>query len=135
MKKDDNLLSSSPPRERSLPADFAERVLAIAHKKLERRRRKRIVAVAALVSVMAAIPLLGLMRSRLEGLGTSDPPGLASERWPPSSDDALAYQVAQTVSPRSAGDYLLPNANALAEFSSTYSEASWQYDSQWTYSR
>jgi hypothetical protein len=45
----------------------------------------------------------------------------------------MAYKLAQQTTPRAIGDYLLPNAGALREFAFAYTDASWQYDPDWTY--
>jgi hypothetical protein len=129
--------NSSLTGEPRLPADFAQRVLMIARKKLGRRQlRNRIGATAAVLLLMTAVLLATLTRSRRASFASRDSTDLAKPAWQvQSSDDALAYQLVQTTTPRSAEDYLLPNAAALTGFTSAYSDESWQYDPRWTYYR
>jgi hypothetical protein len=119
-------------RELELPADFAQRVLLIARKKLDRRRRRnQIVATAALVILLAAIPLTTMLLSRVSGPLSREAAEVAKPgSYSASSDDVLAYQLAQATSVSSAEDYLLPNAATLDRFTASYSGASWQYDPQ-----
>jgi hypothetical protein len=130
--KGDNITgNNSLSGEPSLPADFAQRVLQIAHKKLRRRQlRNRVAAALAFVALIAALPLATFLRSGPDSLASLNSTAAATRALDQSSDEALAYQLAQTMSPRSAGDYLLPNAAALKGFDSAYSEASWEYDSR-----
>jgi hypothetical protein len=124
--------SGPPSGELTLPADFAQRVLLIAQKKLRRQRLSRIGASAALLLLMAAIPFATLMHSGPDRVASDDSIEVAQEGWHLQSNDALAYELAQTTSPRPPGDYLLPNVAGLTELTSVYSEAYWQYDPNWT---
>ncbi|MBV8053701.1 MAG: hypothetical protein JO071_00500 [Deltaproteobacteria bacterium] len=122
--------SNSMGGEPRLPADFAQRVLMVARKKLRRRHlRNRIATVAAALLLAAAIPLAALVHSQRNSLAIRGSFATAKLGWQEqSADDALAYQLALAATPRSAGDYLLPNVAALTGFASAYNEASWQYD-------
>jgi hypothetical protein len=133
--RNDNSSCTSPPGELSLPVDFAQRVLLLAHKKLERRRRRRRIAAAAvLLFPVAAVPLAKVTRSLRDHLSVRHPAIVANRGWQTlSNDNALAYELVQTANPPSPADYLLPNASALGEIYSPYSQASWEYDPRWTY--
>jgi hypothetical protein len=126
-------MSVSLTAEPSFPADFAQRVLLTARQKARRRRlRNRIAAAAAVLLIVSSILLAVLTRPR-ETLTFRDTGDVAKRGWQVRwNEDALAYQLAQGTDPRSAGDYLLPNAGALIGLSSGYSEASWQYDPPWS---
>jgi hypothetical protein len=105
-----------------------------ARKKLSRRQRRNRIAAAIVLLLVAAIPLASSVRSRRDHRMFRDFADVAKPGWQVQwSDDALAYQLVQTGTPRSAGDYLLPNAAALSGFTSSYGEVSWQYAPQWTY--
>jgi hypothetical protein len=108
-----------------LPADFAERVLLIARRKSQRRRMRNRIATNALILLVATIPLATLVRQRHSSLAVRDSAGFALAQ---SNQDALAYQLAQAMNPRSAGDCLLPDASALARFTFTYNDVVWQDD-------
>lgn len=128
-------MSSSLAGEPSLPADFAQRVLLIARRKLRRRRlRNRIAAITTVLLLIAAIPLATLTRSRHNNLSSRDSTDIAGGQvqW---SDEALAYQLEQNRAPRSAGDYLLPNAATLTEFTPADTDLSRQYETPRDYYR
>jgi len=139
MKKDNiaSATTSSLTGEPSFRADFARRVLLTARQKVRRRRlANHIAAAVAVLLVASAIPLAELMRGSRATLTSRDTANTAKREWQQGwNDEALAYQLAQSADPRSAGDYLLPNAAALIGFTFMYSEASRQYDLRWTYNR
>lgn len=128
-------MSVSLTAEPSFPADFAQRVLLTARQTARRRRLRNLIAAAAVLLIVSSIPFAVLTRPR-QTLTLRDTGDAAKQGWQLRwNDDALAYQLAQGTDPRSAGDYLLPNAGALIGLSSGYGEASWQYDPPWSYRR
>ena len=109
-----------------LPADFAQRVMGIARRKLDRRRiRNRIAGICAVALLIAAMPLVNIVRQRKANVAADGVADVAFGQW---RQDALAYQLAQVMSPRSAGDCLLPDASAVARFDSAYNNVVWQDD-------
>ncbi|MGO9268083.1 MAG: hypothetical protein ACLQBA_24860 [Candidatus Binataceae bacterium] len=48
------------------------------------------------------------------------------------NDETDAAGLAEAVNPDAVSDYLMPNTSALTQFAATYSDASWDYDSDWT---
>jgi hypothetical protein len=116
--------------------DFAQRVMLVARKQARRRRlRKRMVTIAGVLLLVSVIPFARLIgtrgasivdyATRPQSSAITSHPGWQVQ-W--NDDDLTAYELAKTTAPRSAGDYLLPNAAALAELTSAYSEASRQSD-------
>lgn len=109
--------------------DFAHRVVLIAQKKLRHRRSRNTIAITAAALLLASLPpvvsrmLAGHRSSVARDSAPAAQPGWQSQ-W---NEEALeAYRLAASSAPRSAGDYLLPNAAALTSVSSAYDQSSWQ---------
>ena len=114
-----------------LPDDFARGVIVKA-RAVERRRKigSRIAAVALLFA--AAIPLGSRFVSHPQDLAArqpSSPVGIATYQ---ESDQADALRLAEATNPDAVSDYLLPNTSTVTQFASSYSDASWDYDSDWS---
>ncbi|MFZ0889491.1 MAG: hypothetical protein WA005_13640 [Candidatus Binataceae bacterium] len=124
-------------REPNLPGDFARRVIAKARlEQRQRRIRRRVAAAVCAVLVTATISLAAFMHSGRNPLASHESRPMAQAGWQEQSlEEARAYQLAQETEPNQIGDYLLPGAGALTEFAYAYTDASWQYDPNWSYSR
>lgn len=117
-----------------LPDDFARCVIVKA-RAVQRHRQiaGRIVAGMTVMLLAFAIPLANRISSRDGNLSAHHSPAsdtLASYRQ--AGDEADALRLAEAVSPDAVGDYLMPDTSALTRFDATYSDASWDYDSDWT---
>lgn len=108
---------------------FAQRVVVIAQQKLRRRRlRNRIALTVGMLLLASAPPLVALMHAGHKILAVHDSVPAAQPGWQSewNEDDLDAYRLAASTAPRSAGDYLLPNAAALTRISSRNDETFWQ---------
>jgi hypothetical protein len=133
MKTEDFSSVTHPFQAPELPDDFARRVIAKA-RAVQRHRQiaGRIVAGMTVMLLTFAIPLANRISSRNGTLSVHHSPvsdTLASYRQDDDETDAL--RLAEAVSPDAVGDYLMPNTSALTQFDTTYSDASWDYDSDW----
>jgi hypothetical protein len=97
------------------------------HRRTMRRRGLSITSMALIAAV-----LIGL-RSYRESVSTmNSTPDALGERI---IDRALAYELARRSDASDVGDYLLPNAEGLANLSYNYSDFQWQYDPDWRWVR
>lgn len=111
-------------QEIDLPGDFAPRVIAIARREQHRRRvRFRLAAAAGATLLVALIPLSRLRNHR------TDLRDSATMTW--QEDAVEAAQLADATSPDEVTDYLVPNTTRVGEFAAAYTDAAWQYDSDW----
>ena len=124
-----------PAREPNLPDDFARRVIIKARAEQRKRQTRRHITAAGVCALLmaSAIPISSFMQSRRINLASREAPALVhSEQQELSMDEAGAYQIAQETEPEEIGDYLMPNAAALTDFVSAYTDASWHYDPGWS---
>ncbi len=154
MKIEDFSSITNPFQAPELPDDFARGVIVKA-RAVQRHRQiaGRIVAGITVMLLAFAIPLANRISSRNGNF--SYPTGvrdlvlwehplphvvahnsvardtLASYRQG-DGDETDAAGLADAVNPDAVGDYLMPNTSALTQFAATYSDASWDYDSDWT---
>ena len=134
MKTENFSSRTNPFQAPELPDDFARGVIAKARAVQRYRQiRGRIVASAAVMLLAFAIPLANRISSRN---GNFSPPhslannALVSYRQADDETDVLT--LAEAVNPDAVDDYLMPNASTLTQFAATYSDTSWDYDSDWT---
>jgi len=154
MKIEDFSSITNPFHAPELPDDFARCVIVKA-RAVQRHRQiaGRIVASMTVMLLAFAIPLANRISSRNGNF--SYPTGvrdlvlwehplphvvahnsvardtLASYRQG-DDDETDAAGLADAVNPDAVSDYLMPDTSALTQFAATYSDASWDYDSDWT---
>src|SRR5262245_14013266 len=120
-------------REPNLPADFAQRVIRQARLQQRRRVTRWRVAAACAAVALVAVPFFGAVLHGPESPIDRESKVLLPTGWPQESIEAAGeYQIAQGTPSREVGDYLMPDAAPLREFASSYTDASWQYDSSWS---
>ena len=102
------------------PDDFARRVIVKARDEQSQRRRRG-VAVASLILMMALLPLGHALRLTPEVAAQSE------VAWQDYSSKAT--ELAAATAPDELSDYLAPEAVRMNQWSGGYSDASWQYDS------
>ncbi len=116
-------------RSQRLADDFvASTMVAIRVARHRRTMRWRALSTAS-VALVLATALAGGLRSFRESLArkNSSPDALREQVL----DRAMAYELSRSAAAPAAGDYLLPNTASLVDFTSTYSDSSWQYDPDW----
>jgi hypothetical protein len=135
MKIEDFSSRTNPFLAPELPDDFARGVI-IKARAVQRHRQiaGRIVAGMTVMLLAFAIPLANRISSRNGNFFADHSRAsatLASYRQS-DDDETDALTLADAVSPDAVGDYLMPNTSALTQFTATYSDASWDYGSDWT---
>jgi len=103
-----------------LPYDFAHRVIVQARRE-QAQRRSRLAAAASLVLLLGLVPLSRFLRA--------NPTAPSELAW--QDDSAKATQLAEATAPAEVSDYLAPDTVRVSRWSASYSEASWQTDSDW----
>jgi len=153
MKTENFSSRTNPFQAPELPDDFARGVIAKARAVQRHRQiRGRIVAGAAVMLLAFAIPLANRISSRNENIsyptGVRDlvlwehplpnvvarnsPANDALVSYRQADDETNALRLAEAVNPDAVDDYLMPNASTLTQFAASYSDTSWDYDSDWT---
>lgn len=143
MKVDDFLSRANLAKTPELSANFARRVIVEARAVQRRRRLRGRMAGGVAVILLAAIiprathlpwaphlPWANRLGSPLVHLAASGSPAYDAS-YRPAGDQTDAFALAETADPDAVGDYLIPNASALAQFAAGYSDASWEYDPDW----
>ena len=133
MKVEDFSPLTNPFQPPELPDDFARRVIVKA-RAVQRHRQiaGRIVAGMTVMLLAFAIPLANRISSRSGNF--SAPQLLASDTlasYRQADDETDAARIAEAANPDAVSDYLMPDTSALTQFDATYSNASWDSDSDW----
>ena len=106
------------------PDGFARSVIAQARREQYRRRlRLRLAAAACVALVIGLIPLKHVRRPN------SDTASSSAITW--QDDSAEAKRLAAATETSDVSDYLVPDASRVSNWSGSYSDASWQDDSDW----
>ncbi len=116
----DKTMSSAVLPEEHFPDDFAHRVIVQARRE-QAQRRSRFAAAASLILLLGLIPLSHFLRE--------NPTAPSEVAWQDYS--AKATQLAEATAPAEVSDYLAPDSVRVNNWSASYSEASWQADSDW----
>jgi hypothetical protein len=118
-------------RLRRLPDDFvASTMVAISEARHRRTMRRRGLSITSLALIAAV--LIGLRSYRESVAIMNSTPDALGERI---VDRAIAYELTRSADAPDVGDYLLPNAENLANLSYNYSDFQWQYDPDWRWVR
>jgi hypothetical protein len=112
-----------------LPADFARNVVRTA-RAVQRRRRRSVCGGTVAILLAALVPLVSQFRLPRQELvasrSSSSDAVLASQ----ADDQANEIRLAQALTPYEVDDYLAPNVTAVQSFAATYSDASWDSESE-----
>ncbi len=120
-------------RSRRLPDDFAASTMVAIRVARHRHTMRRRALSTASLALLLATALAGGLRFHRESLAMKN--SSADPLREQAIDRAMAYELSRSAAVFAAGDYLLPNTASLVEFTSTYSDSSWQYDPDWRWTR
>jgi hypothetical protein len=112
-----------------LPADFARNVVRTA-RAVQRRRRRSVCGGSIAILLAALVPLANQLRSPRQDLAASQTSSSDVLLARQADDQANDLRLAQALTPYEVDDYLAPNVDAVQSFAATYSDASWDSESE-----
>ena len=113
-----------------LPIDFARNVIRAARAVQRRRLRRMVCGCSIAVLLVALVSLANQFRSPRQDLAARQSSTSDALFARQIDDQTNELQLAQALTPYELDDYLAPNVTPVRSFAATYSDASWDSESE-----